>query len=165
MRFPSTLFGHLIGESQTVVVNGIKGCCCNTLFLSLLCLVTTFYTYPEHTPVWLEKPERIATLAMLTVMGLLVYALIQRQVRLYLRDHNQYLPGNKGATAIPTAAVVLSLFVQVMMVQLEVDTQVSFQVYGLQDYHLMVCDALGIDRLWYASPVTGQNTRMSATPP
>ena len=102
---------------------------------------------------------------MLTVMGLLVYALIQRQVRLYLRDHNQYLPGNKGATAIPTAAVVLSLFVQVMMVQLEVDTQVSFQVYGLQDYHLMVCDALGIDRLWYASPVTGQNTRMSATPP
>ena len=36
------------------------------------------------TPVWLEKPERIATLAMLTVVGLLVYALIQRQVRLYL---------------------------------------------------------------------------------
>jgi hypothetical protein len=29
----------------------------------------------------------------------------------------------------------------------------------------MVCDALGIDRWWYASPVTGQNTRMSATPP
>jgi hypothetical protein len=98
-------------------------------------------------------------------MGLLVYALIQRQVRLSLRDHNQSLPGNKGATAIPTAAGGLSLFVQVMMVQLEVDTQVSFHVYGLQDYHLMVCDALGIDRLWYASPVTGQNTRMSATPP
>ena len=29
----------------------------------------------------------------------------------------------------------------------------------------LVCDALGSDRLWYASPVTGQNTRMSATPP
>ena len=36
-------------------------------------------------PVWLEKPERIAALAMLTVMGLLVYAVIQRQVRLYWR--------------------------------------------------------------------------------
>ena len=35
-------------------------------------------------PVWLEKPERIAALAMLTVIGLLVYSLIQRQVRLYL---------------------------------------------------------------------------------
>ena len=117
------------------------------------------------TPVWLEKPERIATLAMLTVLGLLVYALIQRQVRLSLRHHDQQLPGNKGATAIPTAAVVLSLFVQVMMVQLEVDKMVSLQVYGLQDHHLTVCDALGIDRLWYASPPTGQNRRMSATPP
>jgi transposase len=117
------------------------------------------------TPVWLEKPERIAALAMLTVMGLLVYALIQRQVRLSLRDHGQHLPGNTGATAIPTAAVVLSLFVQVMIVQLDVDKRGSLQVYGLQDHHLMICDALGIDRLWYASPPTGQNRRMSATPP
>src|SRR5216683_931657 len=100
---------------------------------------------------------------MRTVLGLLVYALLQRQVRLSLRHHGQHVPGNKGATALPTAAVVLSLFVQVMMV--EVDQMVSLQVYGLQDHHLMVCDALGIDRLWYASPPTGQNRRMSATPP
>ncbi len=38
-------------------------------------------------PVWREQPERIAALAMLTVVGLLVYAVIQRQVRLYLREH------------------------------------------------------------------------------
>ena len=50
-------------------------------------------------PVWLEKPERIAALAMLTVVGLLVYAVIQRQVRLYLRDHDRQIPGNKGPTA------------------------------------------------------------------
>src|SRR4029434_1908128 len=64
-------------------------------------------------PVWLEKPERIAALAMLTVVGLLVYSLIQRQVRLYLRTHDQQLLGNKGLTATPTAAVVLALFAQV----------------------------------------------------
>ena len=56
-------------------------------------------------PVWLEKPERIAALAMLTVVGLLVYGIIQRQVRLYLRTHDQQVPGNKGATATHTAAV------------------------------------------------------------
>jgi transposase len=38
-------------------------------------------------PVWLEKPERIVALAMLTVLGLLVSSVIQRQVRLYLRTH------------------------------------------------------------------------------
>jgi transposase len=34
-------------------------------------------------PVWLEKPERMAALAMLTVLGLLVYSISQRQVRLF----------------------------------------------------------------------------------
>jgi hypothetical protein len=69
-------------------------------------------------PVWLEKPERIAALAMLTVVGLLVYSLIQRQVRLYLQTHDQQLPGNKGMTATPTAAVMLALFAHVALIQL-----------------------------------------------
>src|SRR5262245_9786700 len=45
---------------------------------------------------------------MLTVVGLLVYSLIQRQVRLYLLTQDQQLPGNKGPTAISTAAAVLA---------------------------------------------------------
>jgi transposase len=40
-------------------------------------------------PVWLEKPERIAALAMLTVVGFLVYTVSQRHVRLSLRTHDQ----------------------------------------------------------------------------
>src|SRR5262249_53261045 len=69
-------------------------------------------------PVWREKPARIAALAMLTVVGLLVYSIMQRQVCLYLRTHDQQLPGHKGTTATPTAAVVLALFAQVALVQL-----------------------------------------------
>lgn len=117
------------------------------------------------TPVWLEKPERIAALAMLTVVGLLVYTLIQRQVRLYLQHHDQRLPGNKGATATPTAAVVLSLFTQVMIVQFAVNELASRQLSGLQEDHLLVCDALGIDRSWYGSPTTQQNTPTRVIPP
>src|SRR5499426_3138876 len=67
-------------------------------------------------PVWLEKPERIAALAMLTVVGLLVYAVIQRQVRLSLHEHERQIPGNKGLTATPTAAVVFALFTPVTLV-------------------------------------------------
>ena len=83
-------------------------------------------------PVWLEKPERIAALALLTVVGLLVYSIIQRQVRLYLRTHAQQLPGNKGPTATPTAAVELALFAQVALVQCWLGEQVVAQVYGIQ---------------------------------
>jgi transposase len=115
-------------------------------------------------PVWLEKPERIAALAMLTVVGLLVYSIIQRQVRLYLQTHDQQLPGNKGLTAIPTAAVVLALFAQVALVQLWVDEQEVQQIYGLQPHHRLVCHALGLDSSWYAVPLAQKSGGDGQTP-
>jgi len=115
-------------------------------------------------PVWLEKPERSAALAMLTVLGLLVYSVIQRQVRLYLRTHDQQLPGNKGLTATPTAAVVLALFAQVALVQLWIDEQEVVQLSGVQPHHLLVCDALGLDSSWYAVPSARKYGRDIQTP-
>jgi hypothetical protein len=110
------------------------------------------------TPVWLEQPERIAALAMLTVVGLLVYALIQRQVRLSLHDQKQRLPGNKGLTTTPTAAVILMLFTPVLLVQLMMDNTPVWHIYGVQPHHLMVCDALGLDRVWYTVPGNPENS-------
>jgi hypothetical protein len=99
-------------------------------------------------PVWLEKPARRAALAMLTVVGLLVYAVIQRQVRLSRRDHARQRPGNKGPTAMPTAAVVCALLTPVMLAPFALDQTISLQVHGIQDDHLIVCDAVGIDPAW-----------------
>ena len=94
--------------------------------------------------------DPLAALAMLTVAGLLVYSLIQRQVWLYLRTHNQQLPGNKGLIATPTAAVVLALCAQVALVQFRLGEQEGEQIYGVQPHHLLICDALGLDASWYA---------------
>jgi transposase len=110
-------------------------------------------------PVWLEKPERIAALAMLTVLGLLVYSVIQRQVRLYLRTHDQQIPGNKGLTATPTAEVVLALFAQVALVQVWIEGQEVQHIYGLQPHHRLVCHALGLDASWYAVPLAQKSAR------
>jgi len=115
-------------------------------------------------PVWLEKPERIAALAMLTVVGLLVYSIIQRQVRLYLLTHEQQVPGNKGATATPTAAVVLALFAQVALVQLWLGDHEVTQVYGLQPHHLLICKALGLDHAWYAASSAHKIDQFSQSP-
>ena len=87
---------------------------------------------------------------MLTVLGLLVYSIIQRQVRLSLRTHAQQIPGNKGLTATPTAAVVLALFAHVALVQFWIGEQVVEQLYGVQPHHLLLCEALGLDASWYA---------------
>ena len=116
-------------------------------------------------PVWLEKAERIAALAMLTVVGLLVYALIQRQVRQYLQHHHQRVPGNKGDTTMPTAAVVLTLFAHVTMVHLALDDAAVRQVHGWQGHHRLVCDALGVDTSWYAVLAEQKNNPASLLPP
>ncbi len=102
---------------------------------------------------------------MLTVVGLLVYAVIQRQVRLSLREHDRQVPGNTGPTATPTVAVVFALFTPVMLVQVAMDNTTRLQVHGVQDYHLMVCDAVGIDQTWYQGVVPGQNALPRTTPP
>ena len=115
-------------------------------------------------PVWLEKPERIAALAMRTVLGLLVYSVMQRQVRLSLYTHGQQLPGNKGLTANPTAAVVLTLFAQVALIHLRIDEQEVRQIAGVQPQHLLVCDALGLDASWYGVPSTHKIDQFSQSP-
>jgi transposase len=116
-------------------------------------------------PVWLEKPERIAALAMLTVVGLLVYAVIQRQVRLYLRAHDRHIPGNKGLTATPTAAVVFALFTPVTLVHFAVDKAPSLHVHGIGEDHLIICEAVGIDQAWYQGATAGQNSLLLTAPP
>ena len=113
---------------------------------------------------WLEKPERIAALAMLTVLGLPVSSVIQQQVRLYLRTHAQQLPGNKGLTSTPTAAVVLALFTQVALVQLGVDGHEVTKSSGIQPYHLLVCDALGLDSSWYEASSAQKSGKDIQTP-
>lgn len=108
-------------------------------------------------PVWLEKRERIAALAMLTVVGLLVYSLIQRQVRQYLQQHQQTIPGNKGDTSRPTAAVVLESFVSVTQVALDLDGVEVCQVHGWQVHHDLICQALGLNAFWYAETAAPKN--------
>src|SRR5262249_37386240 len=81
-----------------------------------------------------------------------------------LRTHAQQLPGNKGLTSTPTAAVVLALFAQVALVQLWVDEHEVTQIFGVQPYHLLVCDALGLDSSWYEASSAQKNGKDIQTP-
>jgi hypothetical protein len=101
---------------------------------------------------------------MLTVLGLLVYSVIQRQVRLSLRTQDQQLPGNKGMTATPTAAVMLAVFAHVALIQCEVAGQQIAQIYGVQPHHVLICDALGLDHAWYEAPAAHHIAPCSQTP-
>ena len=49
-----------------------------------------------------------------------VYTVSQWHIHLYLRMHDQQVPGNKGDTAMPAAAVVSALFSSVALEQIQV---------------------------------------------
>ena len=115
-------------------------------------------------PGWLEKPERIAALARLTVLGLLVSRVIQRQVRLSLRTHDQQLPGHQGMTATPTAAVVWALFAQGALGQFWIGEHEIGPIAGVQPHHLLICDALGVDHSWYDAPSVPKIAQCSQSP-
>jgi hypothetical protein len=73
---------------------------------------------------------------------------IQRQVRQYLHQGQETIPGNKGDTATPTATVVFELFAPVMLVYLDLDGAAVFQVHGWQAHHRLICEALGVSATW-----------------
>ena len=91
--------------------------------------------------------------------------MIQRQVRLSLREQSQHIPGHKGPTAIPTATVVFDLFTSVTLVHFAVDNVPSLHVHGIREDHRIICEAVGIDQAWYQGAAAGQNSLLSATPP
>ena len=83
---------------------------------------------------------------------------------LYLRTHDQQLPGNKGLTVTPTAAVVLALFTQVARVHLWLAEPEITQLSGVQSHHLLVCEALGLDSSWYGVPSAHKIDQCSQSP-
>jgi hypothetical protein len=54
---------------------------------------------------------------------------------------------------------VLALFAPVALLQLEIGDQQVAQIYGVQPYHLLLCDALGLNSSWYAVPSGQKNSR------
>jgi hypothetical protein len=56
-------------------------------------------------------------------------------------------------------------FLPVTLVHFAVDNTPLLQVHGIQDYHRIVCEAVGIDHAWYQGAAAGQNSPLSTTPP
>jgi len=89
---------------------------------------------------------------------------IPRQVRLYRHTPGPWLPGHQGETAIPTAAVVLSVFAPVAMVPVQLGNTEGHQGSGVHHHHRMIGDALGLDRVWDEAPPAPPHSEQAHTP-
>jgi hypothetical protein len=77
---------------------------------------------------------------------------LQRHVRLHLLPQDQQVPGNRGAPAMPTAAVVVAFLAQVALVQCWLGEYDIEKIYIIKIHYLMIFEALGLPHSWYATP-------------
>ena len=59
---------------------------------------------------------------------------------------------------------MLALFAQVALVQFWLGEHEVVQVYGVQLHHLLICEALGLDRSWYEAPSAQKTGKDIQTP-
>lgn len=65
---------------------------------------------------FLKKSERIEALGMILVLALMVYRLMERQMRLYLEEEQALLPGwAKRPTDRPTSFMVSTVFLEILV--------------------------------------------------
>ena len=70
----------------------------------------------EVAPIFLHTPSRIGALGLIYVWALMVYKLIQREIRTKLSESATTIPGNRGRTEKPTSEVLFRLLENTMSV-------------------------------------------------
>ena len=95
-------------------------------------------------PVFLKDRGRLAALAQVYVIALMVYALIQREARRELAKRQTRIAGNIGLAASPTTEVVFRLFTGVTVARrgqsIVVENLTTSQAHGYRALGLRVLD-------------------------
>ena len=90
---------------------------------------------------FLKKPERIEALGLVLLLALLLWRLMERQMRAHVESTGRPLPGwDKKATERPTAFMMVTKFAGVIMVKLGHDRHLARPLSGVQHQYLTALD-------------------------
>jgi hypothetical protein len=103
-------------------------------------------------PLFLETPTRIAALGCVYLIALLVYTLVERQVRQRLAERGETLPDRPVPSQRPTARTVFYLMRHIAVVTLRWARQSHRQVTSLTAHQLHVLRLLGYEPTIYSIP-------------
>lgn len=101
-------------------------------------------------PIFLETPTRIAALGCVYLIALLVYTLVERQVRKRLTERGETLPDRPSPSSHPTARTVFQLMRNIAVVTIGWAGQLSRQVTTISPVQLHVIGLLGYEESIYA---------------
>jgi transposase len=103
-------------------------------------------------PLFLETPTRIAALGGVYLIALLIYTLVERQVRKGLMERGETLPDRPAPSQRPTARTVFQLLRNIAAVTLQWAGQAHQHVTPLNAHQLHVIRLLGYEPSIYALP-------------
>lgn len=96
-------------------------------------------------PIFLKKPQRIMAIGVVFLMALMIYTLVERQIRRELAQREERIPGNnRVATQRPTTGVVFKHFQGIRRVWWEVDGQNRAFIQGFTQLHERILNLLGL---------------------
>ncbi len=101
-------------------------------------------------PLWLKRPDRIETLVFLVMLAVLVFALIERQVRRAIAQTGQVIEGlmpEKRDTPTPKGNRLLKAFDSLSVVKVEDGHHVRFILSELSAVQRQIVQALGLAEL------------------
>jgi transposase len=101
-------------------------------------------------PIFLETPTRIAALGCVYLIALLVYTLVERQVRKQLAERGDTLPDRPAPSSRPTARTIFQLMRNLAAVTIVWAGQRYRQVTPLNPVQLRVLNLLGYEESIYA---------------
>ena len=117
-------------------------------------------------PLWLKRPDRLETLVFLSMLAVLVFALIERQVRRAIARTGQKITGlmpEKRDTTTPKGGL-LKAFDGLSVVKIEQGHHIRYLLSELSSVQRQIIQALGLTELSTYRTGLASNVRQSAAP-
>jgi transposase len=90
---------------------------------------------------FLKKPERIEALGLVLLLALLLWRLMERQMRAHVESTGRPLPGwDKKATERPTSFMMITKFAGVIVMKLGLHRHLARPLSGVQQHYLTALD-------------------------
>ena len=109
---------------------------------------------------FLKKPERIEALGLVLLLALLLWRLMERQMRAHVERTGRPLTGwDKKPTERPTAFMMMTKFAGVLVCKVGPQRQLARPLSAVQQQYLV---ALGVSATCFTLPTGSQRTAMAA---
>jgi transposase len=103
-------------------------------------------------PIFLNTPDRILALGFVYLVALMVYTLMERQIRKRLKEEGEVIKGNKGKTDNPTGQVLFKNLRGISVAVFTIGDQIYKNTTNLTRMHELIVSLFGFDMQIYHQP-------------